>query len=172
MDKILWTLPWSGAVYAHVRSSVFNAANLTSHHVIFPLIKLWQVLYCKKTVTVTLVMKLWHNVLFLNHFHRFHVILSAQKICKCTFPAATGNSSLLFSSHSCIPSSLNHKSDRRVDQLRWTSRDTPPQNENVVIIHLPPCRSEPIKALLVFGTQFKIFRMRTSRLATVPLTAK
>ncbi len=32
----------------YVRSSVFNAANLASLHVIFPLIKLWQVLYCKK----------------------------------------------------------------------------------------------------------------------------
>ncbi len=36
-------------------------------------------------------------------------------------------------------------------------RVTPPQNENVVIIHLPACRSNSIKALFVFGTQFKIF---------------
>ncbi len=34
---------------------------------------------------------------------------------------------------------------------------TPPQNENFVINHLPPCRSKPLKALFVFGTQFKIF---------------
>ncbi len=34
--------------------------------------------------------------------------------------------------------------------------------------HLPPCRSKPVKASFVFGTQFKIFWMKT----TVPLTAK
>ncbi len=49
---------------------------------------------------------------------------------------------------------------------------TPPQNENFVINHLPPCRSKTIKALFVFGTQFKIFWMKTGRLVTVPLTAK
>ncbi len=27
----------------------------------------------------------------------------------------------------------------------------------IVINHLPSCRSKPIKALFVFGTQFKIF---------------
>ncbi len=52
------------------------------------------------------------------------------------------------------------------------SRVTPPQNDNVVINHLPPCRSKPVKALFVFGTQFKIFWMKTGRLVTVPLTAK
>ncbi len=31
------------------------------------------------------------------------------------------------------------------------------QNENFVINHLPSCRSKPVKALFVFGTQFKIF---------------
>ncbi len=36
------------------------------------------------------------------------------------------------------------------------------QNENFVINHLPPCRSKPVKALFVFGTQFKIF-LRNSR---------
>ncbi len=39
----------------------------------------------------------------------------------------------------------------------FIQRDTPPQNKNIVINHLPPCRSKPIKALFVFGTQFKIF---------------
>ncbi len=53
-----------------------------------------------------------------------------------------------------------------------SSRVTPPQNENYVINHLPPCRSKPVKALFVFGTQFKIFWMKTGRLVTVPLTAK
>ncbi len=38
-----------------------------------------------------------------------------------------------------------------------------PQNENVAINLLPPCRSKPIKALFVFGTQFKIFWMKTGR---------
>ncbi len=38
----------------YVRSSVFNTTNLASLHVIFPLIKLWQVLYCKKSVIATL----------------------------------------------------------------------------------------------------------------------
>ncbi len=36
----------------------------------------------------------------------------------------------------------------------------------------PLCRSEPIKALFVFRTQFKIFGIKTRRLVTVPLTAK
>ncbi len=31
------------------------------------------------------------------------------------------------------------------------------QNENIGIIHLPACRSNPIKAVFVFRTQFKIF---------------
>ncbi len=31
------------------------------------------------------------------------------------------------------------------------------QNENFVINQLPPCRSKPVKALFVFGAQFKIF---------------
>ncbi len=30
-------------------------------------------------------------------------------------------------------------------------KDIPPQNDNFLIFHLPPCRSEPIKALFVFG---------------------
>ncbi len=46
---------------------------------------------------------------------------------------------------------------------------TPPQNESLVIYHLPPCRSEPVKALYVFRTQFKIFRMKTGRLVTFKL---
>ncbi len=46
------------------------------------------------------------------------------------------------------------------------------QNENFVINHLPSCRSKPVKALFVFGTQFKIFWMKTRRLVTVPLTAE
>ncbi len=41
-----------------------------------------------------------------------------------------------------------------------------------VINHLPPCRSKPVNASFVFGTQFKIFWMKTGRLVTVPLTAK
>ncbi len=49
-----------------------------------------------------------------------------------------------------------------VDYLRVT----PPQNENVVINHLPPCRAKPVKALFVLGTQFKIFWMKTGRLVT------
>ncbi len=53
-----------------------------------------------------------------------------------------------------------------------TSRVTPTQNENFVIIHLPPCRSKPVKALFVFGTQFKIFWMRIGRLVIVLLTAQ
>ncbi len=32
-----------------------------------------------------------------------------------------------------------------------------PQNKNVVINHLPPCRSKPVKALFVFGRKCKIF---------------
>ncbi len=31
------------------------------------------------------------------------------------------------------------------------------QNDNFVIIHLPTCRSNSIKASFVFGAQFKIF---------------
>ncbi len=50
-------------------------------------------------------------------------------------------------------------------------RDTPPKNENVVINHLPPCCSKPVKASFVLGIQFKIFWMKTGRLVTVPLTA-
>ncbi len=46
------------------------------------------------------------------------------------------------------------------------------QNENFVINLLPPCRSKPVKALFVFGTQFKIFWMKAGRLVIVPLTAK
>ncbi len=42
----------------------------------------------------------------------------------------------------------------------------------IFVFHLPPCRSEPVKALLVFRTQFKIFWMKTGRFVTVPLTAK
>ncbi len=51
-------------------------------------------------------------------------------------------------------------------------RVTPPQKENFVINHLTPCRSKPVKASFVFGTQFKIFWMKTGRFVTVPLTAK
>ncbi len=40
------------------------------------------------------------------------------------------------------------------------------------LITYPQCRSIPVKALIVFGTQFKIFWMKTGRLVTVPLTAK
>ncbi len=40
---------------------------------------------------------------------------------------------------------------------------TPPQNEHLVINHLPPCRPKPVKALFVFGMQFKIFWMKTGR---------
>ncbi len=44
-----------------------------------------------------------------------------------------------------------------LNQDRWhIKRDTPPQNENGVINHLPPYRSKPIKASFLFGTQFKI----------------
>uniref|UniRef100_A0A8C1YPP4 Kinesin family member 21A n=1 Tax=Cyprinus carpio TaxID=7962 RepID=A0A8C1YPP4_CYPCA len=53
-------------------------------------------------------------------------------------------------------------------QLFTASEVTPPQNENVVINHLPPCRSKPVKTLFIFGTQFKIFWMKTGRLVTVP----
>ncbi len=35
----------------------------------------------------------------------------------------------------------------------YSYRVTPPQNENFVINHSPPCRSKPVKALFVFGTQ-------------------
>ncbi len=42
-------------------------------------------------------------------------------------------------------------------------RDTPPQNDYFVIFHLPPCCSKPVKALFVFGTQFRIFWMKTGR---------
>ncbi len=51
----------------------------------------------------------WWNydaMCFLNHFYRFHVILLALKICKCT-PTATAVSLLAF----------NHKSDRRADNF-------------------------------------------------------
>ncbi len=54
--------------------------------------------------------------------------------------------------------------------LKLKGYSTP--NENIVINHLPPCRSKPIEALFVFRTQFKIFWMKTGRLVTVPLTAK
>ncbi len=37
---------------------------------------------------------------------------------------------------------------------------------------ITPCRSKPVKASFVFGTQFKIFWMKTGRLVAVPLTAK
>ncbi len=53
-----------------------------------------------------------------------------------------------------------------------TLRVTSSQNENVVIKHFPPCLSKPVKALFVFGTQFKIFLMKTGRLVTAPSTAK
>ncbi len=42
-------------------------------------------------------------------------------------------------------------------------------NYLILINHLPPCRSKPVKALFVFVT---IFWMKTGRLVTVPLTAK
>ncbi len=42
----------------------------------------------------------------------------------------------------------------------------------IVINHLPPCRSQPVKALFVFGSLFKIFWMKTGRLVTVPLTPR
>ncbi len=42
----------------------------------------------------------------------------------------------------------------------------------MVIYHLPPFRSEPVKASFLFKAQFKIFWMKTGRLVTVPLTAK
>ncbi len=45
-------------------------------------------------------------------------------------------------------------------------RDTPPQNDNCVIFHLPLCRSKPVKCSFVIGTQVKIFWMRTGRLVT------
>ncbi len=47
----------------------------------------------------------------------------------------------------------------------WTGYSTP----NVVIIHLPACHSNSIKALFVFGTQFKIFLIKTRRLVTVSI---
>ncbi len=34
----------------------------------------------------------------------------------------------------------------------------------IVVFHLPPCRSEPVQASLVFRTQFKIFWMKTGGL--------
>ncbi len=34
------------------------------------------------------------------------------------------------------------------------------------------CRSKPVKALIVFATQFKIYGIKTRRVVTVPLTAK
>uniref|UniRef100_A0A8C2GK37 Protein NDRG2 n=1 Tax=Cyprinus carpio TaxID=7962 RepID=A0A8C2GK37_CYPCA len=43
-----------------------------------------------------------------------------------------------------------------------------PKIENFVINHLPPCRSKPVKAQFIFGTQFKIFWMKRWRLETVP----
>ncbi len=36
-------------------------------------------------------------------------------------------------------------------------RVNPPQNENFVINHLPACRSKPVKASFIFGTQLKTF---------------
>ncbi len=45
-----------------------------------------------------------------------------------------------------------------------------PKMKTLIINHLPPCHSKPVKALFVFGTQFKIFWMKTGRLVTVPLT--
>ncbi len=48
-----------------------------------------------------------------------------------------------------------------------------PKMKSVVINHLPPCRSKPVKALFVFGTQFKVFWMKTGGLVSdVPLTVK
>ncbi len=41
-----------------------------------------------------------------------------------------------------------------------------PKMKSVVINHLPPCRSKPVKALFVFGTQFKVFWMKTGGLVT------
>lgn len=37
--------------------------------------------------------------------------------------------------------------------LKWIL----PQDENVVIDYLPPCRSKPVRASFIFGTRFKIF---------------
>ncbi len=79
---------------------------------------------------------------------------------KCTWAMQQGNDPKLNSNPP-----LNGSRKKKI-------RDTPPQNENLVIFHLPPCCSEPIKALFVFRTQFKIFWIRNGRLVTVPLTAK
>uniref|UniRef100_A0A8C1JS97 Formin homology 2 domain containing 3b n=1 Tax=Cyprinus carpio TaxID=7962 RepID=A0A8C1JS97_CYPCA len=53
-------------------------------------------------------------------------------------------------------------------RLPYKDQNIPPQNENFVINHLPPCRSKPMKALFIFRTQFKIFWMKTRRPVTVP----
>ncbi len=45
----------------------------------------------------------------------------------------------------------------------------PPQNETFVINHLPSCCSKPVKALFVFGTQFKIFWMKNREVCVCPI---
>ncbi len=48
-------------------------------------------------------------------------------------------------------------SSRTVTSLLTDKLKGPPQNKTVVIIHLPVCRSNSIKASFIFGTQFQLF---------------
>ncbi len=55
---------------------------------------------------------------------------------------------------------INLKTLGNLLKLKLITKLTPPQNEHFVINHLmgiPPCLSKPVKALFIFGTQFKIF---------------
>ncbi len=81
--------PIGSCIYAHVHSSVFNAA-----------ITLRRFMSSSTQLTMTgpllqhsKVMKLWRYVLFLKPF-LFHVILSALKRCKCTCSVAAAVSRL------------------------------------------------------------------------------
>ncbi len=51
--------------------------------------------------------------------------------------------------------------------IEYTYRDSSPKNENSVINYSPSCRSKPVRPSFIFGTQIKIFLIKSKSSLTL-----
>jgi len=71
----------------------------------------------------------------------------------------------------CIFSQINAALVNITDLFQKHYRVSSPKNENSVINYSPSCRSKPVRPSFIFGTQIKIFLIKSDGSVRPPLAA-